>query len=268
MGRLVLTGSDEREALNFLYAHNGTHLLIDSTEIGKYGAFSSIGSNADYDRYSWIVPSVLDTTQTYETNNETYYIYPVGVATDDDIIVPAEGKEVLLPRKKTAVMGVGLKENTKGEMLQPIVFLSYNQQQYQMPLRYVHINGKSYDFKSGLDAGIFIYPKLDYTNNQLSVDEKGAAFYLSERTVHSAIARLYLFDEPSSYFKLVHTEPNLIISDLKNQGVNLGDFVYYNGFQGPIKIWEISYPSDIKLNEDYLSTEYPVEFQSVIAGEY
>jgi len=51
MGRHVLTGPDERTALEFLYAHNTTHLLIDSTEIGKYSAYSSIGSDKDYDRF-------------------------------------------------------------------------------------------------------------------------------------------------------------------------------------------------------------------------
>jgi len=50
MGRYVLTGDNEKDALEFLYAHNATHFLIDSSDIGKYGAFSSIGSNEDYDR--------------------------------------------------------------------------------------------------------------------------------------------------------------------------------------------------------------------------
>jgi len=268
MGRLVLTGTNEREALDFLYAHNGTHLLIDSTDIGKYGAFSSIGSDANYDHYSWIPTALLDSTQTRETNNETYYVYPVGTATDNDVLLNQNGKEILLPKKKAAVAAITLRENTKGEILQPAIFFVYNSQQYQMPLRYVYINNKLYDFKSGLDAGIFIYPKLDYQNGKLSVDKRGAAFYLSERTVNSGLARLYLFNEPSNYFKLVHTEPNLIVSDLASQGLDLGDFVYYQGFQGPIKIWEIKYPFDIKLNETYLSTAYPPELEQVLPGEY
>ena len=173
-----------------------------------------------------------------------------------------------MPRKKTGVAAVTLRESTKGDLLQPIIFFVYNSQQYQMPLRYVYMNNKLYDFKSGLDAGIFVYPKLDYQNGKLSVDKKGAAFYLSSRTVHSGLARLYLFNEPSNYFKLVHTEPNWIIADLASQGLNVGDFVYYQGFQGPIKIWQISYPSDIKLNESYLSTDYPEELSGILPGEY
>jgi asparagine N-glycosylation enzyme membrane subunit Stt3 len=268
MGRLVLTGTNEEDALDFLYAHNATHLLIDSTDIGKYAAFSSIGSNEDYDHYSWIPTILLDSTQTYETNNETSYIYPVGTITDEDIIINQDGKEILLPRKKAAVAAIALRENTDKELLQPIIYFIYNQQQYQMPLRYVYINDKLYDFESGLDAGIFVYPKVDYQNGKLSVDKKGAAFYLSERVIHTELVRLYLFNEQSDYIKLVHTESDLIIADIANQGLNLGDFIYYEGFRGPIKIWEISYPSNIKLNSIYLSTFYPPELQTVMPGEY
>jgi hypothetical protein len=268
MGRLVLTGTDEREALSFLYAHNGTHLLIDSSDIGKYGAFSSIGSNGDYDHFSWIPNALLDSTQTQETNNETVYIYPIGTATDEDIIINQNGKEILLPRKKTGVGAVAIREGKNKTELQPTVYFVYNSQQYQMPLRYIHIYGKLYDFGSGLDAGIFIFPSLEYENSQLSVNEKGAAFYLGERVIHTELVKLYLFNETSDYFKLVHTEQSLVNSDIKRQGLNLGDFVYYQGFQGPIKIWEISYPSDIKLNSTYLSMDYPPEFEKVISGEY
>ena len=52
MGRHVLTAQSQEEALEFLYVHETTHYLIISDEIGKYTAYSSIGSNEDYDRYS------------------------------------------------------------------------------------------------------------------------------------------------------------------------------------------------------------------------
>ncbi len=125
-----------------------------------------------------------------------------------------------------------------------------------------------YDFKTGLDAGIFLFPSIEYKNSQMGVDDKGAAFYLGERVIHTELARLYLFNESSNYFKLAHTEQDFVIEDLQKQGLYLGDFVYYQGFRGPIKIWEINYPSDIKLNSSYLSLNNPPEFEKVIAGEY
>ena len=53
-GRYVLTGDNQEDALDFLYTHETDYLLIDSSDIGKYGAFSSIGSNENYDRFSWV----------------------------------------------------------------------------------------------------------------------------------------------------------------------------------------------------------------------
>ena len=54
MGRHALTGTNNTQALEFLYSHKTTHFLIDSTDIGKYSAFSSIGSDINFDRASYI----------------------------------------------------------------------------------------------------------------------------------------------------------------------------------------------------------------------
>jgi asparagine N-glycosylation enzyme membrane subunit Stt3 len=269
MGRYVLTGTDEKTALDFLYAHNGTHLLIDSTDIGKYGAFSSIGSDENYDRFSWIPVVFIDETQTQETSNETIHIYPIGTPLDEDIVLNENGKQVLLPRKGAYVAAVGLRERAGGELLQPMIFFIYNDKQYQMPMRYIYVDNKLYDFKTGINSGLFAFPKLSETSDgKLSVTMNGAALYLSGRTVNSELAKLYLFDEESDYFRLVHTEDSSVISEIKQQGYNLGDFVYYQGLQGPIKIWEIDYPSGMKVNQDYLRTDYPAELEKVIPGEY
>jgi asparagine N-glycosylation enzyme membrane subunit Stt3 len=268
MGRNVLTGTDESSALDFLYAHNGTHLLIDSTDIGKYGAFSSIGSDANYDRYSWIPTIFLDQTQTQEKNNKTISVYPIGTPLDEDITLQIDGKDVLLPRQKATVAAIALTQGKDKELLQPIIYFVYNEKQYQMPLRYIYFKGEAHDFKNGLDAGIFIFPNLIVDDKGVNIQEMGAALYLSERTVHSGLARLYLNNEKSSYFKLVHTETSPIIEEIRRQGLDLGEFVYYQGFQGPIKIWEISYPTGISLKKEYLNMDYPEELTNVNAGEY
>jgi hypothetical protein len=270
MGRNVLTGTKEQESLDFLYAHNGTHLLIDSTDIGKYAAFSSIGSNGSYDRYSWIPTIFLEDTQTQETNNETMYVYPVGTILDQDYVIKEKGKEILLPRRKAAVVAVVIKENkNSGELLQPQVYLGYNNQQYVLPLKSIYIKGELHEFESGFNGGIYVFPRLEYSSDgSLQVINNGAAFYLSERTINSQLAKLYLFDKKSDYFKLVHSEDNLFIKSLTAQGAELGEFVYYQGLQGPIKIWEISYPDNIKINPDYLETIIPSELDQVIEGEY
>ena len=268
MGRNVLTGTSEQESLDFLYAHNTTHLLIDSTDIGKYGAFSSIGSNSSYDRYSWIPTMLLDDSQTQEKNNETMYVYPVQTVLDEDIIIKQNNTEILLPRRKAGVLAISVTVDKLGNILQPTVYFVYNNQQYSMPLKYVYSNGKEYNFNTGLEAGIFIFPRLDNVNSKLSVVSNGAAFYLSPRTIHSQLAELYLMNKQSNYFKLVHTEENLFVENLKQQGLNVGSFIYYQGFQAPIKIWEVSYPSNMKVDSVYLELVPPADVTAVVEGEY
>jgi len=270
MGRHVLTGPDEMKALEFLYPHNGTHLLIDSTEIGKYTAYSSIGSDENYDRFSWIMTFLMNEKQTQETNNETIFVYPGGSVIDEDIVWEENGKEIFLPKKRAGVGAILIRQNNEKEILQPEAVFVYNNNQYRIPLRYAYFNDELHDFKTGLDSGVFLFPRLtQLSDGRSSFNELGAAMYLSRRTVHSQVARLYLFNQSSDYFKLVHSQDGYIVDSLKNQGVNIKDFVYYNGFQGPIKIWEVSYPENIEYYEEYLEINFPnQEINLAKSGEY
>ncbi len=269
MGRYVLTGDDEKKALEFLYAHNGTHLLIDSTEIGKYTAYSSIGSDENYDRFSWISTFVMDERQTQETNNETVYLYTGGFSLDEDILWKENQTEMFLPKRAAGIGAIVIKKDKNESILQPEAIFVYNGKQYRIPLQYAYIDNKLHDFKSGLDAGVFIFPKIDTSQDgRLNINNIGALIYLSKRTVHSQLANLYLFDQKSDYFKLAHTESNLFIENLRQQKLDIGEFVYYQGLQGPIKIWEINYPEDIKQNPEYLQTKYPENIRIAKPGEY
>jgi len=115
---------------------------------------------------------------------------------------------------------------------------------------------------------VFIYPKMNVVSDQVSINDMGALFYLSKRTINSNLANLYLFNKKSDYFKLVHTEDNLIIQNLRDQGLDIGDFLQYQGFQGPIKIWEINYPKNLEINPDFLNKEYPLNIKMAKPGEY
>src|SRR3989344_5979140 len=86
IGRHVLTAQNSTEALELLKANEATHLLMISDEIGKYPAFSSIGSDAYYDRYSWISTFVLDTSNVRETRNGISYVYQGGAVLDEDLV--------------------------------------------------------------------------------------------------------------------------------------------------------------------------------------
>ena len=257
LGRHVLTGETEQEALEFLYTHNATNLLIDSTEIGKYGAYSSIGSDKDYDRYSWLGTFILNEKQLVETKNGTIYFFQGGIALDEDYLLKEDEKTTLLPSRNTGV-GALLLEREGDSFKQPKAIFVYQGKQANILLRYLYYQGELYDFKQGYEGCLYLIPKVEQEGNGMRINNLGSALFLSERNMKALWIRLYLLEEGEK-FRLVHTEQDKFIKSLKENGFNIGDFVYYNGIRGPIKIWEINYPSDIKSKPEYLDTYWPEE---------
>ncbi|MDO8563650.1 MAG: STT3 domain-containing protein, partial [Nanoarchaeota archaeon] len=254
MGRYALTGTSNEESLEFLYSHNVTHFLIDSTDIGKYGAFSSIGSDKDYDRQSYLPVIGRDSSQKQETKNGSIYVYNAGFSLDEDIIYEENSTKIFLPKGKAGLGIVALELDKQGNILsQPKGLFVYQNKQYTIPIRYAY-KDSLIDFKSGISAGVVILPI--FTGQ--SVEQDGAMIYLSSRVVNSQLARLYLYQEKNTFFNLAHSEDDFLVKELKKAGLTDNDFVVANGgIRGPIKIWEVSYPSGIKVNSAYLNTTYP-----------
>ncbi len=259
MGRYVLTGDNQDDALEFLYNHNATHLLIDSTDIGKYGAFSSIGSDEDYDRFSWIPAMIYDESQTKETNRGITIVYQGGFGIDEDIVYEQNGTKIFLPAEKTAIIGMvieTIQNNNSIAFEQPQLAFYYQGKQINIPLRYIYFKDQFYDFKTGLEGTADIIPKVD-SNGKLNI--AGALIYISPRVMRGMLAQKYLLDDPFNNFpnfKLTHTESSLVVESLNSQGTNLGEFIYYGGVQGPIKIWDIEYTGKEKIVEEYLDKDY------------
>jgi len=258
IGRHVLTGQSEAEALEFLYTHNSTHLLIDSTDIGKYPAYSSIGSDENYDRYSQMSIFIQDEKNIQETKNETVYLYSGGAALDKDYLWTdiETGKQEFLPAFKTGIAGVFLRITKNGEMAQPSVVFIYNNKQYVSGLGCVYYKGQTFEFNQGYKGCLYTVPKLTQTSSGFGLNDKGAALFITEKSMNALWVKLYLFDKTEN-FKLVHKEDDIIVSNLKQQNASIGDFVVYGDIRGPIKIWEINYPPGTKVNQEYLSTIYP-----------
>lgn len=257
LGRYVLTGPSEAEALSFLYAHNATHLLIDSSDIGKYPAFSSIGSNENYDRYSWMNSYVKDRTRTQELKNSTLYLYTGGFIFDDDLVFNQNGTQIFLPGLRSGIGGVFVEISKSGAIRQPEAVAVYQNRQYRLPIRYVFDGNELVDFGTGLDAGIAFIPSLEQDAAGLSVDPFGSLIYLSNKTVRSGLARYYLYGEETAAVKLVHSQDDPIVAQIKQMGAADSDFIYYGGVRGPIKIWEITYPRNMAFNASYLETTFP-----------
>lgn len=261
MGRHGLTETNFSKTLDFLYAHNVSHFLIDSTDIGKYSAFSSIGSDESYDRRSWIPTLLKDSSQTTERKNTTVFVYPGGSIIDQDLKYELNGTEIFLPEGKSYIAAVIVSVNDESLVSEVFGIYFLNDKTYQIPLRYYWDQKTGLvDTKKGINAGAFIYPRVSLNSQGGGdVDPRGAVLYLSPRTVMSNVARFYLYGENNNNFKLAHSEPDYIVNVLKSQNAISGDFVFFNEFRGPIKIWEIDYPSNIRFNEDFLKTEYPAD---------
>ncbi len=246
-GRYVLTAQSEEEALQFLKSRNTTHLLIIKEEIGKYSAYSSIGSDEHYDRYSWVPTVNLDQGQSKVDSNLTELVFTGGLGFDEAFTVqnitfkPGEGGVVgFIVRLKNA--------NGAYEMLQPQIGLVQQGQQSVFPLECVYYNDKVYLFPENdpVKACLRIMPAI---NDQNQVNPVGNALYLSPRVYRTLFAKLFLLNQQSEYFKLVYSD--------EAAGAPLA---MYRGHQiGPLKIWEISYPENLTVPEEYYSNEVPDE---------
>ncbi|MBS3151726.1 hypothetical protein J4443_05085 [Candidatus Woesearchaeota archaeon] len=236
MGRYGLTGQNEIEALEFFKAHNVTNFLIVSDEIGKYPAFSSIGSDENWDRYSWLSPFQLDPSKTQETRDSIVYIY-IGVSPIDwDFTYKGE----LFPKGGSAIIGFFIPvKNINGTQIidSPQAIVVNNGQQKQVPLECVFINGQEINFEqSGLKGCLMIIPSVNGNN----VNAIGASIYVSEKVRRTNFAQLYLFGKRGKYFKLAYSDEDQIPLTL------------YNGrIIGPLKIWEVSYPPNLDVPEHY-----------------
>jgi len=252
-GRHVLTGQAEQEALEFLYTHNATHLLIDSTDIGKYPAYASIGSDSEYDRYSWLSTFIMNEKATKELRNRTEYYFEGTYLLDEDFFYKTNSSESLYPGRKSYIALIRIVMNEQ-EIENIEGYFVYQQKREWIPIKCVYYNGKMYEInREGYDGCLKIMPAIISSK---SLNKIGAGIFLGSRVKRTNFARLYLFNQ-SENFRLVHTEDDEVVKFLRNQGFDITDFVFYNGIRGPIKIWEIKYPEDIKANPDYLKTDYP-----------
>ncbi|MBI3334440.1 hypothetical protein HYZ97_03050 [Candidatus Pacearchaeota archaeon] len=257
MGRHALTGGSSREAIEFLYAHNTTHFLIDSTDIGKYGAFSSIGSDEKYDRTSFIPTLPKNKQQRLETKNGIVYLYEGGFSFDADIVYESNGTILRLPAGKGGLAGITIEFSPEGRILKAPKAIAVDQKgtQHEIPLRYAY-QDSLIDFGQGLNAGVAIIPSFESSSTGISQDSIGALIYLSNRTINTQLSRLYLLNTQDPYFKLVHTEEDAVVKQLRSYNISAPSMIYAGGFRGPIKIWEIDYPSGMEVNPEYVQVNY------------
>ena len=253
MGRVVLTGQNEMEALPFLKAHNATHFLAVSDEIGKYPAFSSIGADENWDRYSWLSPFQLNPSRTQETRDYTVHVYTGVAPIDWDFTYKGE----LFPKGGSAIIGffIPIKDiNGTTSIENPQAIVVNNGQQKQIPLECMYVNGQEINFnQTGLKGCFMIIPSINGNN----VNAIGAGLYVSEKVRKTNFVQLYLFEKPGKHFELVYNDKDQL------------PLALYNGRTiGPLKIWEISYPANLEIPEYYYQDVLPNPNVKNLEGRY
>ncbi len=275
IGRYVLTTQKPETALSFMKSHEVDYLLIDQTDLGKYPAYSKIGGDENFDTFSVITTGVIDDKQTMETADTIRRVYNIGGVVDEDFVYEENGQKVFIPGPvfdeigqssfKAYVGGIVIESSTNpiGESFkQPHGIFIYNNQQIIIPLKYLYSQGKIFEFEKGLDSIAYLLPKINQdSQGMVNVDPLGAVIYLSPKVSKSLFAQLYLLDDVFENYptiKLANVESEPVIKSLQSQGMNFGEFVYFNGFRGPIKIWEVNYPANIVAHEEFtrVSGEY------------
>ena len=250
-GRYFLTAPNYTDALDFLYANGVTHTLIISEEIGKYGAFSSIGSDANYDRLSWINMFQLDPQKTMETRNTTVFGYFGAWGLDEDMTYQG----ITFPKQQAAIAAFFVPVQTTkdqegntvfGDIETPLAVTIYNNQRYDIPVDCIFIQGqdiKTFNIKEGHKGCLYVMPQF-ITDTQ--VNPIGATMYLSPRVRASRLAHLYLFGEETENFKLIYSDESEFPLS-----------IYQGRLIGPLKIWQVTYPKDIKDNPVYRNQQLP-----------
>lgn len=252
IGRYLLTAQNEKTALQLCKAYNVSYFLIDSSDIGKYPAYSSIGSDATgTDRLSWVSTFALDEKQTQEKKNETAYVYTGGTMLDEDII----WKGQLFPASRSGVAGFVLVIDKEKSIVSEVsaVFV-YNGQQFRIPIKYIYADNRLQQVSndpSALNSTLYIIPRI----TQQGINNMGAALYISEKAMRTEWVRLYLLNQTEG-FELVHSEPALFVQQLKDvyNATGIGDFILTNELLGPIKIWKPNYQG-IEFHEEYLERD-------------
>jgi asparagine N-glycosylation enzyme membrane subunit Stt3 len=271
IGRYILTTPNPATAYSYMKTWNVSYLLIDPTDMSKYGAFSKIGSNDSWDRISTGVASgASDDKNVQETANGVTRIYNVQTCVDSDIDYRENGSKIFLPGisvGKTQSLscnsylgGIILEMSGEGNSLQvgqPIGVYVYQNKQYRVPIKNLYFNGKMSSFPSGLDAVAYIIPKVSSTTDgKISLDPIGAMIYLSPRVFDSLLGKVYVLNDYAKEYtglRLSDSEDGQAVKYFKQTWGITNDFVYFNGLQAPLKIWKVDYPLGTPVHNEFLA---------------
>jgi len=232
LGRYAMTGIDDDNVYTYLKTKNVSYLLYSREEIGKYHAFSFIGSesNENLDRESTI--GIFSLAAREEIRGGERLAYQGTWVLDKDIIINRQ----VLPEGQSAIVGLTLiKEGDTYKNPQALIYSG--DKQFSADLSCLELNGKRIKFNTdAIFPGCVSFIPVVSSNNQLISD--GALLFTSDKVQDGLFARLYLFDTKVEGFTEVY-----------NDGTPLA--LYQGRLIGPIKIWEVNVPEGTETREEW-----------------
>lgn len=242
--RYLMTAESEQTAFQMMKSFNVSYVLFDSTDIGKYAAYASIGSDkTGKDRLTYIPTFSMDSSQTQELKNETVYAYTGGgFVLDKDITI----NNVLLPAGKAGIVGFLLTLDKRSDVKSVKAVAYYNGQRYDVPVNYYYANYHKVKVGSdGLDAVLFMMPSV---TGDRQIIPLGGAMFLSEKVANSEFGRAYLLNETA--MTLAYQEDNVYVKQVKSNNFS-SDFLLAGQLMGPIKIFKAPDLSNIQYYPEY-----------------
>ncbi len=235
LGREVMTGRNPDEYLSYMKTHTITHILYSNEEIGKYWAYSFIGSDESLDRASTI--GVFSLATISEIRNGERLVYNGYWPTDNDIVF----NQVVIPRQKGAIRGISI-ERIDGKLSAPTAHFFYNGQQYDAKINCVCSEDSCEEISdaTAIPGCIKIIPVIQGPQQ----NNIGAIIWLSDKVSGGLFGELYIKNTEISYFNEVY-----------HDNTPLAVYVTSNGASsiiGPTRIWEVTIPDYIEENEIYL----------------
>jgi len=245
MARQVLTSNSSIEALEFLKTHNITHLIISGEDIGKYNPISFVGSD-NKDRYSTFVPLLVLPEYTKVSQDTIFYYFRNDIKLDEDF----KFNNKIYSKEKSKIVNIILPTtitNNEIKFNQPKATISIGTQTDIIPLECLFYQKTEITFSEpGLKGCLMI---VDYADKNGKGKGIKSGIYISPKSRNTLFTNLYLFEKEIGGFNLIYSS--------KEYSPEITFYLPTINLLGPIRIWEINYPENIKTKSEYLLKEDP-----------
>lgn len=228
MSRHVFAAQSEKEALEFLYAHHASHLMITTADISRLFLVTYNGSNAYFDRLASMSPFALVGRETTHSGNLKVVFRPIHLNTADSLIL--ENKEYLPGEWK--IRHLSIVQDKSKDRWHALLHGVAGNQSFSRPPRELRFKDRVIKNEDGVPGTILVLP--EQTNKKTQI------FYLSARAKNLLAVRLHFFQEKLPGFSLVYGGP-------PNSPWN----------ETGTKLWRLDYPRNISLNSEYLNSVFP-----------